>query len=46
MLTCTSQVVGGGSRVQFVEAEVHDDQGRLVARASSPYILTPRSDGT
>ena len=45
VLTCTSQVVGGGSRVQFVEAEVRDDDDRVVVRASSTYILTPRSDG-
>jgi uncharacterized protein (TIGR00369 family) len=44
-LTCTSQVVSGGERVAFVEAEVVDDQERLVARASSTYILAPRSAG-
>jgi uncharacterized protein (TIGR00369 family) len=42
-LTCTSRVVSGGSRVAFVEADVLDDQGRLVARASSTYLLAPRS---
>lgn len=41
-LTCTASVVSGGSRVAFVEAEVVDDDGRCVARASSTYILTPR----
>lgn len=41
-LTCTARVIGGGQRVTFVEAEVVDDQGRLVAKASSTYLLTPR----
>jgi uncharacterized protein (TIGR00369 family) len=41
-LTCTARVVAGGSRVTFVEAEVVDDDGRAVARASSTYLLTPR----
>lgn len=41
-LTCTSQVISGGKRVAFVEAEVADETGRLVAKASSTYILTPR----
>src|SRR5579863_9722212 len=41
-LTCTAQVISGGGRVAFVEAAVTDDDGRLVARASSTYILAPR----
>jgi uncharacterized protein (TIGR00369 family) len=41
-LTCTAQVIGGGSRAAFVEAAVVDDRDRLVAKASSTYILTPR----
>ena len=41
-LTCTARVIGGGQRVTFVEAEVVDDEGRLVAKASSTYLLTPR----
>ena len=45
-LTCTAQVVSGGERVAFVEAEVTDDGHRLVARASSTYILAPRSAGS
>lgn len=44
-LTCTSEVVSGGDRVAFVEAEVVDDEGRKVARASSTYILSPRAAG-
>jgi uncharacterized protein (TIGR00369 family) len=43
MLTCASRVVSGGRRVAFVEAEVTDDEGRLVAKASSTYLLAPRS---
>lgn len=43
-LTCTATVVSGGSRVAFVEAEVVDDRGRAVARASSTYLYTPRED--
>jgi uncharacterized protein (TIGR00369 family) len=42
-LTCTAQVVGGGTRVLFAEAVVHDDTGRMVARASSTYLLTARA---
>ena len=41
-LTCTAWVVSGGSKVAFTEAEVVDDAGRMVGRASSTYILTPR----
>ena len=43
-LTCTATVVSGGSRVAFVEADVVDDQGNRVARASSTYMLLPRPD--
>jgi uncharacterized protein (TIGR00369 family) len=41
-LTCTARVIGGGNRVNFVEAEIVDSAGRLVAKASSTYFLTPR----
>lgn len=41
-LTCTAKVIGGGKRVTFVEAEVTDSSGDLVAKASSTYLLTPR----
>ena len=44
-LTCTARVVSGGKTVVFVEAEVIDDAGRMVARASSTYVLTPRDAG-
>jgi uncharacterized protein (TIGR00369 family) len=41
-LTCAAFVISGGKRAAFVEAEVTDADGRLVAKASSTYILTPR----
>jgi uncharacterized protein (TIGR00369 family) len=41
-LTCTARVIGGGRRVSFVEAEITDTEGRLIAKASSTYLLTPR----
>jgi len=52
VLTCTAEVVSGGSTVAFVEASVWadvagaiagaDPAGRLVARANSTYILRSR----
>jgi uncharacterized protein (TIGR00369 family) len=42
MLECTASVVSGGARVAFVEAEVIDDRGTTVARASSTYLFTTR----
>ena len=42
VLECTASVGAGGSRVAFAEAEVTDDTGRVVARASSTYLFTPR----
>jgi uncharacterized protein (TIGR00369 family) len=42
-LVCTARVISGGRRVVFVEAEVVDDAGTLVAKASSTYLLTPRA---
>lgn len=41
-ITCTARVIGGGQRVTFVEAEVTDAAGTLLAKASSTYLLTPR----
>jgi uncharacterized protein (TIGR00369 family) len=43
MLECTATVVSGGSRVAFAEAEVVDDSGTTVARASSTYLFTDRA---
>jgi uncharacterized protein (TIGR00369 family) len=42
VLTCTAHVISGGQRVAFVEAEVVDDEGRSVLKASSTYLLAPR----
>lgn len=42
VLECRAHVVSGGSRVAFAEAEVVDERGRLVARASSTYLFTER----
>lgn len=44
ILTCSARVVSGGKTVVFVEADVTDDRQRLVARASSTYVLSPRDD--
>jgi acyl-coenzyme A thioesterase PaaI-like protein len=35
-------VVSGGERAVFCEAEVRDEADRLVAKASSTYLITPR----
>ncbi len=40
-LTCSAEVISGGSRVAFVEAEVYEGE-RLIAKASSTYLLSPR----
>jgi uncharacterized protein (TIGR00369 family) len=42
VLTCTAEVVSGGARALFAEAVVVDDADRMIARASSTYLLTPR----
>ena len=42
VLTCTARAVAGGRRTTFVEADVTDASGALIARASSTYLLTPR----
>ena len=41
-LTATAYVISGGNRAAFVECDVTDDEGRLVAKASSTYMLPPR----
>jgi len=43
VLECTAHIVSGGSRVAFAEAEVVDDSGRIVVRASSTYLYTERT---
>ena len=42
-LECIASVISGGRRVAFAEAEVVDDGGKTVARASSTYLFTERS---
>jgi uncharacterized protein (TIGR00369 family) len=42
VLTCEAQVVSGGRRTAFVEAGVTDQDGTLVARASSTYLFWDR----
>ncbi len=42
VLECTATVVSGGARVAFAEAQVVDDRGTTVARASSTYLFTDR----
>jgi uncharacterized protein (TIGR00369 family) len=41
-LRCEAAVVAGGQRTAFVEASITDDEGRLVARASSTYLYKDR----
>ena len=41
-LTCTAYVISGGKRAAFIEAEITDEDDRLIAKASSTYLLTPR----
>jgi uncharacterized protein (TIGR00369 family) len=42
-LTCTADVISGGRRTVFLEAQVVDEDGRLLAKASSTYIISERS---
>lgn len=42
MLRCEAVVVSGGKQTAFVEASVTTDEGALVARASSTYLLRDR----
>ena len=42
MLTATAYTISGGKRAVFIECDVTDDEGRLVAKASSTYLLTER----
>ena len=41
-LTCTAYVLSGGKRAVFAEADVVDENDRLVLKASSTYILWSR----
>lgn len=40
VLECTANVIQGGSRVAFAEAEIIDDKGVILVRASSSYLYT------
>jgi len=42
VLTCLATVIAGGERVIFCEAEITDESTRVVAKASSTYVVTPR----
>jgi uncharacterized protein (TIGR00369 family) len=43
VLECTAMVVQGGARVAFAEADVVDDAGIAIARASASYLYTDKS---
>ena len=43
-LTCTATVLKPGSVVTFVAARVVDDEGQLVATASSTYLIKDRQE--
>lgn len=42
-LVCEATVVGGGTRVAFVEATLAAADGTVVARASSTYLISERA---
>jgi uncharacterized protein (TIGR00369 family) len=42
VLTCVATVASGSDRVVFCEAEVRDDSDRLVAKATSTYVVGRR----
>jgi uncharacterized protein (TIGR00369 family) len=44
VLECTAVVVQGGARVAFAEAEVTDDTGVTIAKASASYLYTQRAE--
>ncbi|MDP1792715.1 MAG: PaaI family thioesterase [Acidimicrobiales bacterium] len=43
LITCTATAVSSGSRVNFVEADVHGEDGKLLARATSTYMIRDRT---
>src|SRR5579872_2793585 len=45
-LEIVARVISGGKRVAFVEAEVSDGDGTLVAKSSSTYLFRERVVGT
>jgi len=44
VLTCTAVVLKAGSVVSFLSASVRDEQDRLVATASSTYLIKDRTE--
>ena len=44
VLTCTARVLKPGNVVAFLGARVQDEQGRLVATASSTYLIKERDE--
>ena len=44
-LTATGTVIGGGRQIFFCRSEVRDEEGRLVAAASSTHRLRSESHG-
>ena len=44
VLTCTATVLKPGSVISFVEAKIVNGDGKLVATASSSYLIRERSE--
>jgi uncharacterized protein (TIGR00369 family) len=44
-LTCVAKVISGGRRAVFAEAEVTDQSGSLIAKASSTFLISERQAG-
>lgn len=44
VLTCTARVLKPGNVVAFLGARVQDEEGRLVATASSTYLIKERDE--
>ena len=44
LLTCTARVTKSGRVVTFVEARIVDEENRLVATASSTYLIKDRTE--
>jgi uncharacterized protein (TIGR00369 family) len=43
-LTCTARVLKSGKVISFLEGRIVDEEGRLVATASSSYLLKARDE--
>ena len=44
VLTCTAKVLKPGSVISFLEAKILNSQGKLVATASSSYLIRERAE--